>query len=525
ATYVYIFIFVAVLTLLIACINFINLSTARSTNRSKEVGLRKTVGALRGHLVGQFLGEAIIISLIALSLAILIAELSSGWISRTTGIWLDIHYIQDAFVIGLLLLITLAVGLGAGLYPAFFLSRFQPVQVLRGPVKGGKKGGNLRKSLVVFQFIISTGLIIGSGVLLRQLDYIQGMDMGFDREWRVVMPVQVNPPPKRVQMVERLKREFDAYPGIVNTSASFTVPGQARNLTQVVVDGQSREEPYMPVTLGIDYNYVETMGLRIKEGRPFSTEYAADSFETVLVNEALLRELQIEDPLGKILIYPANPGFGQQEEDRVRIIGVYEDMHFEPVYREIHPMILRIIPQQYNNLFVHISPENKDQTLAYMESSWNDIVAEKPFSYRFLDEELSEIYASEHELGSLVNIFTLVAVFIACLGLFGLSAFTTQQRRKEISIRKVLGASSRDIMFLLTREFLVLVAIAIIPGALLAWYVTEVYWLETFAYKTTLGIGIFLLAGGLSLLIAFLTVSFLSFRAANANPVDALHRE
>ncbi|MEM7655664.1 MAG: ABC transporter permease [Bacteroidota bacterium] len=526
--YVYVFIFVALLTLVISCINFVNLSTARAANRSKEVGLRKVVGAFRKDLIRQFLSESVVVATLAMVLALGLMYLMRGLLEQISGVYIPFSLFQDGFIWLTLSLITASVGLLAGSYPAFFLSAFEPSKVLRGRLRSGAKGSWLRKGLVIFQFTISTALLIGTGILYQQLTYINTMDMGFERDMRVVIPVQIgNQDNQRVLAVERLKQRFDQQPQVVQTAAMQIIPGQPRGLTQVQVDGQPSDKVHMPVTMGVDFAYVETMGLRVLKGRAFDQSYGTDSTQAVMINEAAIRQMDLpKDPIGLEITYVQGNGAAQagDQVDKVRVIGVYQDMHFEPIYREIHPMLLRIQPQGYQNLVVHIEPENARETLAAMEKDWQAVIPERAFAYTFLDEELAEIYQNEDRLGNMVLFFAGLAILIACLGLFALSAFTTQQRRKEISIRKVLGASVSGIVGLLSKEFVLLVLVAFPLAGLLAWWATSI-WLESFFYRAEISAMVYLGAAVVSLLIAFLTVSFQSYRAAVANPAENLHRD
>ena len=396
----------------------------------------------------------------------------------------------------------------------------------------GVKGSMFRKILVVFQFGISTALMIGTGVLFQQLWYIQTMDMGFDKEWRVIVPLQLDgTQEEQTQITERIKYAYDQYPDVLNVSATGSKPGQPRGIGRVHVEGQPQDVIHQPVSLPVDFNYVETMGLEILVGRALDQSYGLDSTQSLLINESAVREMELreegeslEDVLGTRITFL--PGQIVQNADPLtaQVVGIFKDMHFEPIHREIHPMFLRILPNQWQNLMVHIRPENREETLRFMSETWSDLAPEREFSFTFLDQELADIYRSDQEMGRLISIFTLLAILIACLGLFGLSAFTTQQRRKEISIRKVLGAETGSIVRLLTREFLLLVLIGFPFAALLAWWATQ-QWLESFHYRAEIGVAVYGLALLLSLAIAFFTVSFLSYRAAISNPIDALHRE
>lgn len=515
--------FIAALTLIISCINFINLTTALSANRSKEVGLRKVVGARRINLIRQFFTESVLITLISVAFAVGLTLLIHQLIARSSGVRIQLDYLSDPFLWIVLSGITLFVALAAGSYPALFLSGFKPLDVLRGRLRSGAKSGVIRKALVILQFVISTTMIIGTFIFLKQLNYIQTMDMGFDRHWRGVLALNLDTAEERIQVAKRLKQRFEQHPDIFSSSATGSVPGQPRPISQVHVKGQPEESVHNPVTLSVDFDYIKSMGMTILEGRDFDPQYLTDSTEAILINEAAVRDLDLDAPvIGTEISYLANQ-FGQQVE-KVRVIGVFQDIHFEPLYRTIHPMILRILPQQFFSMIVHFRPGTQESTLAFIESAWKEVAPDKDLNYTFLDEELSNIYKSEQELGKMVSLFAFLAIFIACLGLFGLSAYTTTQRRKEISVRKVLGASVTGLVGMLSKEFLLLVLIAFPIAAGLAWWITG-YWLQTFAYQAAIGPAIYLLAGLITLAIAFFTVSYHSVKAANHNPVDALQRE
>lgn len=530
--FVYIFLFVAVLTLLIACINYVNLTTALAGNRSKEVGMRKVVGADRLELIRQFMTESVVIALIAMFLAWIFAEVMRGVLTKLTDLSILFNYGSDPFFWIVLLGITVFAGLVAGSYPALVLSRFEPLQVLRGRLKMGVRGSMFRKVLVIFQFGVSTALMIGTGILFKQLSYIQNMDMGFDKHLKVVVPLQLEgTPQQQIQTVERIKKAFIQHPGIINATATGSLPGQPRGIGRVHVEGQPQDQIHQPVSLPVDFNYVETMGLTIITGRQLDQSYGMDSTQSLLINEGAIKDMgllaenaSMDDVLNIRMTFLQGQIGQNVDAQTAQVVGVFKDMHFEPIHRKIHPMLLRIQPQNWQNIIAHIQPDDREATLQHMTAIWNRFAPEREFNYEFLDQELADIYKSDQEMGSLISFFTLLAILIACLGLFGLSAFTTEQRRKEISIRKVLGAETSSIVGLLTKEFLLLVLIAFPFAAILAWWATR-YWLESFAYHAQIGAEVYLLAGLLSMGIAFLTVSYLSYKAALANPADSLYRE
>lgn len=529
--FVYLFLLVAILTLLIACINYVNLTTALAGNRSKEVGMRKVVGADRMELIRQFMAESTLIACIAMLLAWLCTEIMQNLLLGFTGLQIDLDY-GDPFYWCTLLVITIFAGLISGSYPALVLSRFEPLQVLRGRLKMGVKGKRFRQLLVGFQFGISTALMIGTGVLFIQLRYIQTMDMGFEKSERVVVPVRLDgTPQEQIQTVEQIKYRLVQHAGIQNVTATGSIPGQPRNIGRVHVEGQPQDEIHQPVSLPVDFNYVETMGMQILTGRNLDASFGMDSTQSVLINEAAIREMNLlaeggdlENVLNTRLTFVQGQIGQNVNAQTAQVVGVFKDMHFEPIHREIHPMILRILPQQWANLIVHVKGEDREAALAYMAETWSTLAPEREFNYSFLDQELAQIYQNDQQMGRLISVFAALAILIACLGLFGLSAFTTQHRRKEISIRKVLGAEPRNIILLLSKEFLLLVLIAFPFAALVAWQATG-YWLDSFAYHAEIGPGIYIMSGLLALSIAFLTVSYLSYKAAIANPADSLYRE
>ncbi|MEM6630295.1 MAG: FtsX-like permease family protein, partial [Bacteroidota bacterium] len=491
-----------------------------------EVGMRKVLGAIKAQLVPQYLGESVIVTFISLVLAIGLAVLMRGVLAQTTDIAISFSGMADPVMWILILGILLLVGLAAGSYPALYLSRFQPLQVMRSNIGQKSSGAILRKSLVVIQFVISTSLLIGIGILFKQLNYIENMDMGFHKDNRLVIPLQIPEADKKIRSAEVLKKEFSRLPNVIQATATSSIPGNPRGIARVTVEGQPFDKVHNPVVVGVDYNYVEAMGLKLLTGRTLDQQYGTDSTESLLLNEAAVRELELpKDPLGVKLTFLPFPGANPDAEpDVAKVVGIYKDMHFEPVYRDIHPMILRIQPNQYNNLIVNIRPTDTDATLASLETVWDQYVSGNPFGFTFLDEDLAELYSAEQQLKNILTFFTLLAIFIACIGMFGLCAFTTAQRRKEISIRRVIGASSGSIVGLISKDFLVLILIAFPFAAGLAWWGSS-NWLQTFAYQTQVGMGVYIGAVLVSVFIAFLTISLLSYRAAVANPIDALYRE
>lgn len=523
--YVYVFITIAILTLLIACVNFMNLATARSANRAQEVGMRKVIGALRSNLIFQFIGESLIVAFFAVIIALVMTNYFIPYLNNQAGLNITLNY-SDPFIWALLIGTIIFVGLFSGSYPAFFLSGFQPIAVLKGQLSKGSSAGLLRKVLVVSQFAISTALIIGSGIILNQLDYIRTMDLGYERDWQVVIPLEMgNQNQQRERYIENLKQRYLQNPSIQSITATSTVPGGPRGLFPIRLESAPKEEVQQVTTVFTDFEHVESMGIEIIEGRNFNPQMRTDSTQSYLINEAGLRKLGLQSGDNVRIIWNANQGINPNvPEQPGTIVGVFKDMHFEPVYRQIYPMLLRIGYPQASNLIVRVDPSDVKGSLQHMENEWRSIITDHPFEYTFLDQKLAEIYEGENKLSSMVSFFTLMAVLIACLGLFGLSAFTAEQRSREIGIRKVLGASVSDILLLLSREFAFLVLIAFAVGAPLAWFGSQ-EWLESFFYRAGVDPWLFIGGGLLTFIIAILTVSFQSARAALSDPVEAIRAE
>ena len=528
-TNVWIFLTLAIVTLLIACINFMNLATARSAGRTREVGMRKVVGAERKDLIKQFIGESMLLAFVALFLAILLAEAFLAVFNNLAGKSLEIGYFSNPTMTFALLGIALFVGFFSGSYPALFLSAFPPLAVLRGKFQAGAKSVMLRKGLVVVQFAFSVGFLVGSGIIYSQLDFIRTSPVGFEREHRVVVPIPLpNNDNLRERTVDLLKREYERHPNIVGVAAASNVPGQLRAITRMRTEGMPEDEFQEATTVAVDHNYVETMGIEVIAGRSFDPDQAIDSTEAFMVNEEVLRllNLSVDEAAGT----PLEWRNGVQDNANTvtingTIIGVFKDMHFEPMTRSVAPMMFRINPPGYFTLIAEVRPDDVQATLGFMEQTWRGIVTNRPFQYTFLDADLDEIYQSEQNLSAVVRYVTLLAIFIACLGLFGLASFTAEQRTKEIGIRKALGASVPGIVLLLSKEFTLLVGIAFVVAAPAAYFAADAWFLSDFFYQVDLSWTIFLIAGLATLVIAWLTVSYQSIRAALTDPVKALRYE
>lgn len=512
-TYVYLFSALAFFILLIACINFINLTTAKSSNRAKEVGIRKTVGAYRTSLIRQFFGESLFLTLIASLLGFGLSLLLLPWFNNLTGKAFTWEYMLKLnMLLGILIIILLTVAV-SGSYPALFLSRFQPVKVLTGKLKSGLKGGLFRKVLVVLQFALSVFLILGTLMIYQQVNFLKERDVGYDRDNVVIFGIGG----RFVQNIDRIKTELKSNPDILNITLVDVAPyrwNSNAGVGDVHWEGKTDQQVKMVMT-NVDYDFLATFGLEMAQGRFFSKEHSTDPAEAYVVNQAAVRAMEMDNPVGKEL---------KVWDSSRRIIGVVKDYHFESLHDPIIPMAMRVDPNWYGQACVRITPHRVNDTLAFIENKWEEIYPEYPFEFRFLDEALQNLYRDEQSIGKIVSIFTLLALIISCLGIFGLSSYTAEQRTKEIGIRKVLGASVTNIVQHISREFILLVLIANVIVWPIAYFLLN-KWLQAFAYRISISWLTFLLTGIAILAISLLTVSRQIIRAATANPVDSLRYE
>jgi len=509
---VYIFSVIALVVLLIACINFMNLSTARSANRAREVGMRKIVGAVRTQLIGQFFGESVLIAFIALVFSIVFIVLLLPAFNALSGKELSMDVVKNWPVLLGLIAITLFTGLFSGSYPALLLSSFQPVKVLRGRFKSGAKSSMFRRILVVVQFSLSIILIIGTAVIYNQLEYIRNIKLGFDKEHLIYITMRSDSERKYAAF----KEELSKYPGIMGVTSTSSLPTyMGSSSSGFNWEGKNPDDTILLHYNWVAMDFVETMKMEMASGRSFSREFPSDTVNAVIVNEEAVRVMGLESPL------TANFSTGDQE---LNIIGVVKDFHFKPVHTKIEPIVMGL--EEHGNYYViiRVNPDDVSATLGLIEDTWNKIMPGYPFEFSFLDEEYDRMYRAEENLGTLVNYFSVFAILIACLGLFGLASFTAEQRTKEIGIRKVLGASISSISLSLCREFVVLVLLANVIAWPAAYFALE-GWLNNFAYRSGIGWAVFVLAALLALTIAIVTVSYQAIRAARLNPVDALKYE
>lgn len=509
--YVYIFSIIALFVLIIAGVNYVNLATARSADRAKEVGVRKTLGAIRRPLIAQFLTESLLVSLTATLLGLGLAELFRRPFNQLANKELSLNLLDNPTLGIAVLVIGLGVGILAGLYPAFYLTRFQPLHVLRGSMKTGRKGKNFRNALVVFQFAISIVLIVCTTVVYQQLQYLQNKKLGYNQENVVILgnAVQSN--------FDAFINEVKAHPQVRSVAASSQSPHLITNAQGgLQVRGQDEDQIYQLNRLFVDPNFLSTFKIPLKEGRNFSEMLASDTAAMIL-NEAAVRRMGIEDPLNTQV---------QRNNEWHQIIGVIEDFHFQSLRNEIAPMFILLgrDPGYYNNIDIRINGEDVPGTLAFLEETWQKFAPDNPFYYSFLDQDYEALYRTEMRLGQVFGIFTGLAIFVACLGLLALVAFMAEQRTKEIGIRKVMGASVRNIVLLLSQGYTKLIIIALLVAIPVS-YLAMQQWLADFAYRTNLNIWVFAGAGLAALLIAWLSVSYQSIKAALANPVDALRDE
>jgi putative ABC transport system permease protein len=513
--YVYVFLIIAAFILLIACINFMNLSTARSARRAKEVGVRKVLGSRAAQLMQLFLGEATLLSALAMLLAVGAIEIILPTFNNFTGKNLALGNF-GALLVPALILFTLFIGLLAGSYPAFVLSSFQPVKVLKGEWRSAMRSGRLRSALVILQFTISIALIVGTIVVHQQLLYVQSKSLGFDKEQVLVLD---NAWLLRGEQSRSFKNALLNTNGIVSASYANTIPGKDIGNSAFLPEGGDPSKPILLWHIWTDFEFVPTMKIGLKDGRNFSSEFRTDSTHAVLINEPAAKLLGYQNPVGrKIMAF-----FGQNETRPVEIVGLMNDFHFESLHQPIRPLILRVTQGSATYLLLRVQG-NFPEIISNVEREWASFTGGQPFVYFFLDDELQARYAAEQVVGKVFGTFSGLGIFIAALGLLGLATYATEQRTKEIGIRKVLGANVPSIVSLLSKEFVKLVVIANLVAWPVAYFAMQ-RWLENFAYRIELGFGTFFLAAALALLIALLTVSYNAIKAALSNPVESLRYE
>ncbi len=520
-TSIYLFAVIALFILTLACINFINLTTARSASRAQEIAIRKTLGSSRSWLVYQFLGESLFYSLAACAMCAAIVPTILPWFESLIGRRLSVDALRSPEAILGSLGVAALVGLLAGAYPAAYLSGFPPSQALQIGRRGGKSRSRFRNSLVVFQFSVSIALIIGTLTAYRQIRYMKNKDLGFSQHSVLVIP-EIQRLLRRMPY-SSVRDEWLKVPGVLDVGGSALVPTQGVQLDIFYPQGFTRAQPQKLTRLDIEPRYLTTMDILVTAGRNFAWDLSSDPSETVLINESLARLFGWNSPLGKTFTFYSGPE-GEGEIRVKKVVGVVRDFHFTSLHRRIEPVVIVFAPERIRYLSLKIASENIPQTIGLLNDKWKELDPERPFDYFFLDAAFDSQYRAEERLGRISSYFSLLAVGIGCLGLFGLAAFMAERRTKEIGIRKVMGASSARIVRLLTLEFFWLILVA----NALAWPTAAVsltLWLRRFPYRIGVSFPVMLISGLLALAAALLTVSLLAVRAAQADPVEALRTE
>jgi len=512
-TYVYIFAIVAIFLVLIAAMNYMNLATARSTRRAREVGLRKVVGSRRGPLVLQFLSESTLFTIVSLILSIVLLIILLPKFNLLAGKSFELNVLYSPVVILSLLGVILIVGIFGGSYPAFFLSRFSPVTVLKGEITQGSAGSLFRKILVIIQFTVSVVMIICTLVVFRQLNYLKTMDQGFDQ--KNVIGLQLNR--GMAQKYQVLKQALLDNPEIKFVSATDTPIGEGSGklLFNVETDqGMSQRGVNFAV---VDHDFIETLGIKIAIGRDFQEDMPSDTLTGVVVNETFVKRMGWTDPIGKKV------ELGDERTLRARVIGVMKDYHQTGMYNEIESLLLAYRTQN-NEVYVKVSDNNVQGTISFIETKWKEVFPDQPFTYTFLSERFNRQFEADEKRGFIFTLFTILAILIACLGLFGLASYMVEQRTKEIGIRKVFGANESIILQLIAKDFLILVTIGIAIAIPIAYYFMN-NWLENYVYKSKIGVHIFIISAILTIVITFLTISYKAYQAAVMNPASSLKTE
>ncbi len=512
--YVYIFSASAILILLIACINFMNLATARSMHRAKEVGMRKVVGAQKTQLIFQFLIESLLLSFIAVIIAGIFIEFLIPYFNSYTGKNITFGLLKDTNYLTGLLILTVITGLIAGSYPAFYLSSFKPIRILRGKFLQSKSNGRFRKGLVVFQFSISIFLIASTIIIYQQINYLKTRNLGFDKEHVLIIPIKDNELQNKYRV---FKDNLLTNSNVISAAGVTNVPGDQFNVESI--RWTPDQEPERVYEMWIDEDFFKTLDIKIIAGRAFSREYGADSVESFILNETAAKRFEWQNPIGEVITY-----YPQDRVIKGPVIGVVKDFNFQSLHQNIESLLLHPMGNWSNKLLVRVRGNNIEGTIKFIERIFKEMSPRNEFEYSFLDEFFDNAYRSEERMENLFILFSILAIIIACLGLFGLAAFTAEQKTKEIGVRKVMGAGVVNLVILLSKEFSKLVVIA----NLVAWpivYLIMNYWLNDFAYKVNVNLLVLLASGLIALLIASFTISYHAVKAAIANPIDSLRYE
>jgi len=521
-SYVYIFSVIAVVILLLAIVNFMNLATARSEKRAKEVGIRKALGSNRSQLAAQFFAESILTSLLAVLLAIVLIELFAPMLSQLTGLQISLDLFASPFPILGLLCFGIVVGIVSGSYPAFYLSSFRPIQMLKKGTGHENRRPLLRDGLIIFQFAVSIVLFVGTLTVYSELLFIQNKNLGFNKEQVIVLngteAIGGN-------KIKSFRQELVSAPRVISATSTSAVPGMGTyGLSSTTFNplGNSIRNPQQLWILIGDYNLLSTYQMKLAQGRFFDREYGSDSASVVL-NEAAVAALAFKDPLGKEVV---SAGSTPQENKMLRIIGVVKDFNFESLHQPVHPLAIFLSAdgQVLPHISIRVAPGDYPSTISSLETIWHKFAGNQTFDYTFLDQGLASLYKAEQRTATIAATFSGLAIFIACLGLFGLAAFVTEQRTKEIGIRKILGATVSEIVIMLSKQFTIWVLVANVVAWPIAYYMMN-NWLRDFAYRINISVWIFAVSGLLALAIALLTVSSHAIKAATANPVQSLRYE
>jgi len=517
--YVYIFSAIAFFILLIACINFMNLATARSSGRAKEVGLRKVMGAEKRMLIKQFLAESMLYCIVSLLAAVGLVKLVLPVFGSIAGVELGFHFGEMPWLIPAFIGFTLFAGLLAGSYPAFFLSAFEPVNVMRGSLKAGSANSRFRSVLVVVQFVISITLISGTAVMLGQLRFMKNKHLGFDQEHVVVIPLMDQ---SMEDKIPAIKTALKAYSTVLNVSAASDLPGSYPDYNIYVPEGYTIEQTQLMHRINCDIDFIATLGMEIKEGRNFSREFATDPEDSIIINETAAAKYGWEEPLGKTIGV-----FEGEKMSDVRprtVIGVVKDFHVRSLHDKILPLLFTNQQDYFEEIAVRIKPGNIAGTLDQLRGEWKKFDPDRPFDYYFLDSNFNQQYQKDERLNKIIAYFTIFAIAVACLGLYGMASFMAEQRFKEIGIRKTLGASVAGIVVLISKDVTRLILIANLIALPIAYIVLH-RWLESFAYRTGISAGTFILSAVTVFVIGYSTIAYQSIKAALLDPVEAIRSE
>lgn len=525
-TNIYIFIGVGMLTLLIASINYINLSTAQSFTRMKEIGIRKIMGSMRFQLIVQFLAESFLFCLVSMVMAYLVFDLSLPVLNQLTGKNLEFLQVVDGTLIMLSLILLVVISVLAGGYPAYFISSFESVNALKGSGTTGDGNQFLRKSLVVVQLTIACMLLSGSLLIIKQLNYLNSRPLGFQREYVINIPLysqnlngyfQQRDSTFEVRL-QTFRNLVETQTGIMHTALSSGSPGNGSVFRGTIPEGFTREDNIFAANMAIDYDFLKTYNMELIAGRTFSQDYPSDEQQGFLVNEAAVREFNWDTPektLGKTI---------DREGKKGQVVGVIRDFHFADLTTAISALVMAIDRNQFSTLSIRFENENVEATITKLEQEWNRLFPEKAFEFTFLDEQLDQQYANFQNFGTIIQVFTAIAILISCLGVYGLVLFTVKHKVKEIGVRKVLGATVSNILVLIYRDFAWLIVLGFVLAVPVSYYFMD-QWFTNFIYHTNIDVLTYMLSLTVILIIVTLTISYQAVRAAQANPVKSLRSE